>query len=154
MSVYNSKANYHPVSQLAGHLTNGSYMLPGLVCLIFYYIYYLYLYLRCILKGNGYYSVTGTPPRIGLDHVEAVNDSKYLHSQSYRLDPINSLTNLKENTSLTKYYNHDFQVESCRDRYLFVPKFFPRDEINLLPDPSLERFKEVFFYYYYYRGDS
>ena len=29
MSVYDSKANYHPVSQLAGNLTNGSYMLPG-----------------------------------------------------------------------------------------------------------------------------
>lgn len=44
MSVYNSKANYHPVSQLAGHLTNGSYMLPGLFYLMLI-IFTIYIYL-------------------------------------------------------------------------------------------------------------
>ncbi|CAF5111117.1 unnamed protein product, partial [Rotaria sp. Silwood1] len=42
MSVYDSKANYHPVSTLPGSLPNGSYLLPG----------------------NGYYSVEGRLPRI------------------------------------------------------------------------------------------
>lgn len=29
MSYLDSKANYHPVSQLAGNLPSGSYLLPG-----------------------------------------------------------------------------------------------------------------------------
>ena len=29
MSLTDNKANYHPISQLAGNLPNGSYTLPG-----------------------------------------------------------------------------------------------------------------------------
>jgi hypothetical protein len=94
MSTFNNKAHYHPVSQLNGNLTNGSYMLPG----------------------NGYYSVTGAPPRIKFDHVSTIADPKYIHNQSYRLDPIHSLTSLKSGSTLTKYYPHDVEVDNCRDR--------------------------------------
>ena len=94
MSFYECKANYHPVSQLAGNLTNGSYM----------------------LTGNGYYSVTGTAPRMQFESSKLINDSKYIHSQSYRLDPIHSLLNLKSESTLTKYYHHDDQAENVRDR--------------------------------------
>lgn len=94
MSTFNSKANYHPVSQLAGNVTNGSYMLPG----------------------NGYYSVTGAPPRVKFDHQSTINDPKYIHSQSYRIDPIQSLLSVKNESTLTHYYRHDVQQEACRDR--------------------------------------
>lgn len=87
--------------------------------------------------------MTGTAPRIRFDHSQAINDPKYLHSQSYRIDPLDSLTTIKQSTSLTKYYNHDPPVENVRDRYIFVPKFFPRDENTLMFDPELEQFKQV-----------
>jgi hypothetical protein len=66
-----------------------------------------------------------------------------LHSQSYRIDPIDALTNLKQATSLTTYHHHDFPVESVRDRYIFVPKFNPRDEAPLYHDQELARFKQM-----------
>ena len=66
-----------------------------------------------------------------------------MHSQSYRIDPIDSLTSLKQATSLTKYYHHDFPVESVRDRYIFVPKFQPRDEAPLIHDQELAQFKQM-----------
>lgn len=126
MSTFNSKAHYHPVSQLAGNLTNGSYMLPG----------------------NGYYSVTGTPPRVKFDHKATLNDPKYIHNQAYRIDPINSLMNLKKETSLTHYYPHAPEVEACRDRYIFVEKFASRNDMDtqdpsLSKNPGLVQFKEI-----------
>ena len=127
MSTFNSKAHYHPVSQLAGNLTNGSYMLPG----------------------NGYYSVTGAPPRVNFDHTSAIHDPKYAHSQAYRLDPVHSLLSLKKETSLTHYYSHAAEVDACRDRYIFVPKFESTQHLlntqdsSLTPNSGLLKFKSM-----------
>ncbi len=38
MSVYNSKANYHPVSTLPGSLPNGKPMLASHISYIFVYV--------------------------------------------------------------------------------------------------------------------
>ncbi len=127
MSTFNSKAHYHPVSQLAGNLTNGAYMLPG----------------------NGYYSITGTPPRLNPDHSSTIQNPKYIHSQSYRLDPIHSLLSLKKESSLTHYYPHADEVNACRDRYIFVPKFESKDnpyniqDSSLTPNSALMNFKSI-----------
>lgn len=74
MSYLDSKANYHPVSNLAGNLPNGSYMLPG----------------------NEYYSVDGKAPRLQFEHTSKINDAQYRYTQSHRIDPIHSLLSLKE----------------------------------------------------------
>lgn len=122
MSTWNSsKANYHPVSQLAGNLPNGSYLLPG----------------------NEYYSVEGMAPRLQFEHNSKIKPNNF--SQSHRIDPIHSLMDLKrQGTTLTKYYKHQPEVEVCRDRYIFVPTYLPREEPNeYVKHPGLEQFKRV-----------
>ncbi|RMZ93413.1 hypothetical protein BpHYR1_046562, partial [Brachionus plicatilis] len=121
MSYLDSKANYHPVSQLAGNLPNGSYLLPG----------------------TEYYSVEGKAPKLQFEHSSKINDAKYRYSQSYRIDPIYSLLSLKNETTLTKYAHHNPPVEQCRDRYLFVPKFYPRDDPNYVENAGLNELKAL-----------
>lgn len=124
MSQWNSsKANYHPVSELAGNRPNGSYLLPG----------------------NEYYSVEGMAPRLQFEHSSKISPSRVQYSQSHRIDPLHSLMELKrQGTTLTKYSIHQPQVEMCRDRYIFVPTYLPRQEPNeYVKDASLEQFKRV-----------
>lgn len=147
MSSFDSKANYHPVSQLAGNLTNGSYLLPG----------------------NEYYSVEGQAPRLQFEHNSKIDDSRHRYTQSHRIDALHSLLELKkglptffwvnlkaisttvflllfdrQGTTLTRYHHHNPGAENCRDRYVFVPKYIPRAEPNeLLHNPALNDFKQV-----------
>lgn len=116
-----SKANYHPVSELNGSLPNGSHLLPG----------------------NGYYSVEGKAPRLRTDHASTISDAKLKFSQSYRIDPIESLRKLKEEGStLTRYHEHNV-AEQCRDRYIFVPKYMPREDPPFRAHAGLTHLKEV-----------
>jgi hypothetical protein len=121
MSVYNNKANYHPLSNLNGHAPSGSYLLPG----------------------TEYYSVDGKAPRLQFEHNSKINDAKYRYSQHHRIDPIHSLIKLKEESSLTRYYPHNEAAELCRERYIFVPKSLPRQEPNELHHEGLEELKNV-----------
>lgn len=126
MSQWNSsKANYHPVSQLAGNLPNGSYLLPG----------------------NEYYSVEGMAPRIQFEHNSKISSKRLSSTQAHRIDPLHSLMELKrQGTTLTKYARHQPEVEACRDRYVFVPTYMPREEPNeYVKHAGLEEFKKVNF---------
>ncbi len=51
MSVYDSKANYHPVSTLPGSLPNGKSILISYIS----YIPFLFCIGSYLLPGNGYY---------------------------------------------------------------------------------------------------
>lgn len=45
-------------------------------------------------------------------------------------------------SSLTRYYHHNPPVEECRDRYIHVPKFLPRED-NVIPHGGLNDLKTV-----------
>lgn len=114
MSVYDSKANYHPVSTLPGSLPNGKSIYIYVQYLIHLYSFYAGSYL---LPGNGYYryawkidfgssilifkyiyitSVEGHLPRLRYDTQKFLNDPKYAYSQSYRIDAMQALRNAKK----------------------------------------------------------
>lgn len=44
---------------------------------------------------------------------------------------------------MTKYHHHNPPVEACRDRYLFVPTFVPRDHFTNVPNKEFTEFKRV-----------
>ena len=117
-----SKENYHPVSVLNGRLPNGSYTLPG----------------------NGYYSVEGIAPRLRFEYSSRINDDKIKYSQSFRIDPYESLYSLKDQgTTLTRYHNRNYAAEQCRDRYTFVPKYVPRSDPAHLHHAGLTKLQQV-----------
>ena len=95
------------------------------------------------MKSNLFNRVTGAAPKLGTNHTSCINNPKYKHSQSYRIDPHHSLMKLKEESSLTRYYHHDSPVETVRDRYIFVPTSQPRDEPAEVPNQSLRQFQHV-----------
>ncbi|CAF4089612.1 unnamed protein product [Rotaria sordida] len=121
MSVYDSKANYHPVSTLPGSLPHGSYLLPG----------------------NGYYSVEGRLPRLRYDTQKFLNDPKYTYSQSYRIDAMQALQNVKKGTSLPRYYTYYPHFEAARERHIFVPKYFPNENPSCYEHKGLQHFKDL-----------
>ncbi|CAF0984524.1 unnamed protein product [Rotaria magnacalcarata] len=121
MSVYNSRAHYHPVSTLPGSLPNGSYLLPG----------------------NGYYSVAGRLPRLRYDTQKFLNDPKYTYSQSYRIDAMQALQNVKKGTSLPRYYSYYPHFEAARERYVSVPKHFPNENPSSYDHKGLQHFKNL-----------
>jgi hypothetical protein len=45
-------------------------------------------------------------------------------------------------STLTRYHHHNPPVEQCRDRYVHVPKFVPRED-TLIPHEGLEHLKKV-----------
>ncbi|CAF0782891.1 unnamed protein product [Rotaria sordida] len=121
MSVYDSKANYHPVSTLPGSLPNGSYLLPG----------------------NGYFSVEGRLPRLRYDTQKFLDDPKYAYSQSYRIDAMQALNNAKKGTSLPRYYSYYPHFEATRERHIFVPKYFPNENPSCYEHKGLKHFKDL-----------
>ncbi|CAF1169240.1 unnamed protein product [Adineta steineri] len=121
MSVYNSKANYHPVSALPGSLPTGSYLLPG----------------------NGYYSVQGQLPRLRYDSQKFLNDPKYAYSQSYRIDAMQALQNAKKGTSIPRYYSYYPHFEAARERHIFVPKYYPNENPSCYEHKGFEHFKNL-----------
>ena len=132
MSVYNNKANYHPLSNLNGNAPSGSYLLPG----------------------TEYYSVDGKAPRLQFEHLSKIGGVERRYSQHRHIDPIHALMQLKQESSLTRYYAHgdDQQAAMCRERYVFVPKALPRQEPNELHHAGLEELKNVssFFIIYFF----
>ena len=54
---------------------------------------------------------------------------------------INICKHLLEST-LTRYHHHNPPVEACRDRYVHVPKFIPRED-TVIAHEGLEHLKQV-----------
>jgi hypothetical protein len=96
------------------------------------------------------YSVDGKAPRLQFEHESKINDARYRYSQHHKIDALHSLMQLKQETSLTRYYPHNEQAEMCRERYIFVPKTLPRQEPNELHHSGLEEIKNVSLTFHFF----
>lgn len=108
-------------------------------------------------------SVEGRLPRLRYSTQKFLNDPKYAYSQSYRIDAMHALQNVKKGnpidvwfcldlkdlseigTSLPRYYSYYPHFESARDRYTFVPKYFPNENPSYYEHKGLQHFKDVCF---------
>lgn len=142
MSVYDSKANYHPVSTLPGSLPNGrrvhlDHLSPS--------IDHCFSVGSYLLPGNGYYrykwsidhwidisvlslslsrSVEGRLPRLRYDTQKFLNDPKYTYSQSYRIDAMQALRNAKKGEEKRRDGIQSEWSLSCVCRHQFTSILF------------------------------
>jgi hypothetical protein len=94
--------------------------------------------------------VDGKAPRLQFEHDSKINDARFRYSQHHKIDALHSLAQLKQDTTLTRYYPHNERAEACRDRYVFVPRALPRQEPNELHHSGLEQMKTVIFFSKFY----